>query len=180
MYDSGYSSSYQEWIGKYANSRFDYFARHDSGKSTEYSFNTAGYRGSEHHDQPDITVFGSSFSFGVGIEFHQCWHQLLGDYRVNCMATAGFMAVNDDIINHYQSQSSQFGKTIIQLREYRYNRGKIEIPNDVMIFAIDENVVPNMLTLTWGSFVDRAEDGVHPGINTHKLWAQIIKHKFNL
>lgn len=180
MHDSGYSSAYRAWIGKYANRRFDYFARHDSGQCKEYYFNTAGYRGPEHHDKPDITVFGSSFSFGVGIEFHECWHQLLGDYRVNCMATAGFLATNDDIIEHYQSHGHKSGRAIIQLREFRYNRGEIEIPEAAMVFAIDENTVPNLLTLTWRSFVDRAEDGVHPGPRTHKLWAQIIKNKFNL
>lgn len=179
MYTNGNASSYRDWVGKYANCKFDYFARHDKGKPIKYHFNNHGYRGPEPYAQPDITIFGSSFSFGVGIEYDQCWHQLLGNYRINCFSPAGFLVTNDDIIDNYQTHCPQ-GRVILQLREYRYNRSHLDIPGNVMVFAVDESAWPGVLTFTWSSFVDKGEDGLHPGTKTHKLWAQIIKKKFDL
>ena len=97
------TQEYQQWIGKYTNKKFKYFAKHQSGLPIEYNFNSTGYRGPDHSATPDISVFGSSFSFGVGIEFNQCWHQLLGKYQINCYAPAGILMTNNDIIKHYQS-----------------------------------------------------------------------------
>lgn len=178
-YDSGHAANYQAWIGRYANSRFQYFARHRQGRTLDYSFNSQGYRGPEHHADPDITIFGSSFSFGVGLAFEQCWHQLLGAYRINCVAPAGFLVTNDDIIAHYHAVSPK-SKVILQLREHRYDRGRITLPRDVMVFAVDETAWPDVLTFTWSSFLDKAEDGVHPGPKTHESWSQTIKTTFNL
>ena len=90
-YDSGFVATYQAWIGKYANCSFKYFARHKEGRPINYQFNSLGYRGPEHYNDPDISVFGSSFSFGVGVEFTECWHQQLGNYRINLYAPAGFL-----------------------------------------------------------------------------------------
>lgn len=180
MHEKQDLSPYQKWIGRYANCKFDYFGRHDQGRAIDYSFNSLGYRGPEHHAAPDITIFGSSFSFGVGIEYHQCWHQLLGNYRINCIATAGFLATNDDIVDHYKTAVPSTGRVIVQLRESRYNRGPLDIPKAAIIFAVDENPQPGILTMTWSSFIDKAEDGIHPGINTHRAWAKIIKNAFSL
>lgn len=179
--DSGYANSFNEWIGKYSNQQFDYFARHQSGPTVAYDFNSQGWRGPEPESDPDICVFGSSFSFGVGVEYHQCWHQLLGDYRVNCYAPAGFLVTNNDIINHYHTFN--FNKqvlSIIQLREFRYNVGEVIIPPNARCFVVDEIEHPAFLNLPWSSFVDKAHDGVHPGPKTHQSWAKILKKMFNL
>lgn len=174
------NNSYRDWIRKNVNCRFDYFGRHDQGKPVTYQFNSQGYRGPEHYSNPDISVFGSSFSFGIGLEFDQCWHQLLGKYRVNSYAVGGILMTNNDIIDHYHNTTINSGISILQLREYRYNTSQIIIPDNVLIFAIDEHTIPGMLNLSWSSFVDKAEDNTHPGANTHKLWAKIIKKTFNL
>jgi hypothetical protein len=179
-YNSGFQSSYQAWIGKYTNCTFDYFARHNDGVPVKYQFNSLGYRGHEHCANPDISVFGSSFSFGVGIEFDQCWHQQLGNYRVNCYSPAGFLVTNNDIIDHYNHTDISTGIVILQLREFRYNINDINIPENVLCFVVDECPQPGLLSLPWSSFVDKAHDQTHPGPKTHKLWAQIIKKKFNL
>jgi len=179
-YDSGYVKSYPDWIGRYANQTFDYFARHQSGHPVRYQFNSQGYRGPEHYADPDISVFGSSFSFGVGIEFEQCWHQLLGPYRVNCYATAGFLATNNNIIEHLQRETITQGMIILQLREFEYNTAPITIPNGVKCFVVDQQLHNNLAGFDYESFVDRAEDQTHPGPLTHKLWAQQIKTQFNL
>jgi hypothetical protein len=179
-YNSGHVLSWQDWIGKYANCSFDYFARHNSGRPINYKFNNSGYRGSEHHDNPDISVFGSSFSFGVGIEFSDCWHQLLGDYRVNCYAPAGILITNNDIIDHYQHTNITSGIVILQLREFKYNTLPIVIPNNVKCFVIDENEHGELFGFDYASFVDKAEDNTHPGPETHKQWATQIKKKFSL
>ena len=179
-YNSGAQPSYQAWLGKYANCTFDYFARHTDGVPIQYKFNSLGYRGYEHHAEPDISVFGSSFSFGVGVEFDQCWHQQLGNYRVNCYSPAGFLVTNNDIINHYKQTNISTGIVILQLREFRYNVADINIPKNVLCFVVDEHLYPGLLNLSWSSFVDKAHDQTHPGPETHKLWAQTIKKTFNL
>jgi hypothetical protein len=180
MYNNGWAVDYYSWIGKYSNCHYDYFARHQRGKAIDYSFNTLGYRGPEHHVNPDISVFGSSFSFGVGIEFEDCWHQQLGNYRVNCYAPAGILVTNNDIIEHYKRANVSTGITILQLREFRYNVNDIAIPQDVLCFVVDEHAHPNLFSLTWGSFIDKAEDETHPGQLTHQVWSQEIKKTFNL
>lgn len=179
-YESGYAESMQQWSGKYAHCHFDYFARHKHGTAICYDFNSRGYRGPEHWTNPDISVFGSSFSFGVGIEYHQCWHQLLGAYRVNCYAAAGFLITNNDIIQHYHDRNINLGMVILQLREFRYNTQDLTIPDAVNCFVIDELVHSHILTLPWSSFVDKAADEVHPGPLTHQSWAKTIKNAFNL
>lgn len=178
--DDGYVNSLNEWIGKYANCHFDYFARHQSGPAINYDFNSRGYRGPEHWANPDISVFGSSFSFGVGVAHHQCWHQLLGDYRVNCYSAAGILVTNNDIIEQSKHCDAPAKITILQLREFRYNVGDIVLPSDAKCFVVDEFEHPNILNLPWSSFVDKATDGLHPGPATHKLWAKIIKKMFDL
>lgn len=180
VYDSGWASTYWDWLGKFSNRRYTHFARHTKGKSIEYSFNSAGYRGSEHHACPDITVFGSSFSFGVGVEFNQCWHQQLGNYRVNCYAPAGILVTNNHIIEHYNRSQITSGIVILQFREFRYNTSEICIPPGVLCFVVDEHIHTDLFNLPWDSFVDKAEDSTHPGPLTHKLWAQEIKKTFNL
>lgn len=179
-YDTGSVNNYWHWPGKYANKHFEYFARHKQGRAIDYCFNSLGYRGPEHHLCPDISVFGSSFSFGVGVEFNQCWHQQLGNYQVNCYATAGFLATNNDIIEHYHRTNINTGLVILQLREFQYNVSDIEIPPNVLSFIVDQTIHPNMLNLSWASFVDKAEDNTHPGPQTHQLWAQTIKKTYNL
>jgi hypothetical protein len=163
LYDSGVAPSYWQWIGKFANQSFDYFAKHTSGTPIAYKFNSLGYRGPEHYDDPDISVFGSSFSFGVGIEFQQCWHQLLGNYRINCYAPAGIGVTNNDIIEHYYQAKIS-----------------ISIPQNVDYFIIDSYRHSDLFGFAYSSIIDLAEDKTHPGPNTHKLWAYIIKKKFNL
>ena len=79
-----------------------------------YKFNSLGYRGNEHCSDPEISVFGSSFSFGVGIEFDHCWHQQLGNYRVNCYSPAGFLVTNNAIIDQYQHAKISTGIIILQ------------------------------------------------------------------
>jgi hypothetical protein len=180
QYDSGFATSYQSWIGKYAGKSFNYFARHRQGRAIDYCFNSLGYRGAEHYLNPDISVFGSSFSFGVGIEFDQCWHQHLGNYRVNCYAPAGFLATNNDIIEHYHQTTINSGIVILQLREFQYNTSNIEIPQNVLSFVVDQTIHPTLVNLPWESFVDRAEDNTHPGPQTHQIWAQTIKKTYNL
>jgi len=179
-YESGFVDSYWKWLGRYANQSFNYFARHQQGRPIQYKFNSLGYRGPEHHAEPDISVFGSSFSFGVGIEYYQCWHQLLGNYRVNCWATAGFAATNNDIIEHYLRTPIFTGKVILQLREFSYNTAPISIPQNVLCFVVDRYKHNDLFSFSWDGFVDKAEDQVHPGPKTHKTWAYIIKNKFNL
>jgi len=179
-YHSGFSDSYWDWIGKFSNHRYDYFARHNQGRPIDYTFNSKGYRGPEHHDTPDISVFGSSFSFGVGIEFNKCWHQNLGDYRVNCYAPAGILVTNNDIIEHYRRTEIKSEKVILQLREFRYNTFEIQIPHETICFVVDEMLHPNILNFPWASWVDRAEDNTHPGPQTHQIWALEIKKTFKL
>jgi len=179
-YNTGYVTSYNNWLGKYANCSFDYFAKHKKGRPVNYKFNSLGYRGPEHYTTPDISVFGSSFSFGVGIEFDECWHQQLGNYRVNCYASAGFLATNNDIIAHYHQTNITSGMVILQLREFRYNTGKIEIPKNILTVVVDEEMHPTLVNLPWASFIDKAEDSTHPGPLTHQLWAQEIKKTYNL
>lgn len=181
LYNNGYVENYWDWIGKYSNSYFDHFARHNSGRSIDYRFNCLGYRGPDHYKDPDISIFGSSFSFGVGIEFADCWHQKLGNYKVNCYAPAGFLVTNDDILDHYKKTKIESGIVIIQLREFKYNKSDLAIPNGgVSLFAIDEIKHPNFLTFTYKSFIDKAEDNTHPGVKTHSIWAKKIKQQFNL
>ena len=180
MYNNGFVSDYWQWIGKYANQQYDYFARHKDGPPIDYKFNSLGYRGPEHHDFPDISIFGSSFSFGVGIKFEQCWHQLLGNYRVNCYAPAGILATNNLIIEHHARTNVNSGIVILQLREFRYNTGKITMPSEVLSFIVDEELHPDLFNLSWSSFIDKAEDNTHPGPLTHQSWAQQIKKKYNL
>jgi hypothetical protein len=179
-YNRGYTWSYQNWIGKYANCSFEYFARHKEGKPIDYKFNSLGYRGNEHHLAPDISVFGSSFSFGVGIEFAECWHQQLGDYRINCFAPAGIRVTNNDIIDHYHRANILSGIVILQFREFKYNTAPITIPNNVKFFVIDETSHNELFGFDYDSFLDKAEDKAHPGPETHKQWAQKIKKQFNL
>jgi hypothetical protein len=180
QYDTGHSTSYWQWLGKYAGKSFDYFARHNTGRPLNYQFNSLGYRGPEHFQHPDISVFGSSFSFGVGIEFDQCWHQQLGDYQINCYAPAGFAVTNNDIIEHYHRSKIKNGLVILQLREYSYNSSPIQIPSEVNCFVIDSYLHDDLFGFEWNSFIDKAEDLTHPGPHTHKLWANTIKKKFNL
>jgi hypothetical protein len=179
-YKSGYADGINNWVGKFSNQSYKYFARHDSGKPIDYTFNSLGYRGPEHHAHPDISVFGSSFSFGVGLAYNQCWHQLLGDLQVNTYTTAGFLVSNNDIIDHYKKVSVKSGITIIQLREFKYNKENFLLPNHGFYFVIDEIKHSHIPTLTWSSFIDRAEDDTHPGPNTHLQWSKIIKKMFNM
>jgi hypothetical protein len=179
-YHDGYTPEYWQWFGKFSNCYYDYFARHKEGQPLNYTFNSTGYRGPEHHACPDISVFGSSFSFGVGVEFEQCWHQLLGNYRVNCYAPAGILATNNLIIEHYSKTKIESGMVILQLREFRYNTDTIELPENILSFVVDEEIHPDMFNLPWSSFIDKAADNVHPGPLTHQLWAQSIKKKYNL
>lgn len=178
-YESGFVESYQDWPGKYANCWFNYFARHKDGKPITYKFNSQGYRGPEHVSSPDISVFGSSFSFGVGIDFDQCWHQQLGNYKINCYAPAGFLVTNNDIVDHYNQIQPQ-GTVILQLREFKYNTQELHIPQSVCCFVIDETVPPGFNGFSYNSFVDKAEDQTHPGPKTHQTWAKIIKRMLNL
>lgn len=180
MYNNGNAPDYWQWLGKYANCHYSYFARHTEGRAIDYTFNALGYRGPAHYDNPDISVFGSSFSFGVGVEFEQCWHQQLGNYRINCYAPAGILVTNNNIIEHYNQANIQSGITILQLREFRYNTKEIIIPSDVLTFVVDEEIHADLFNLSWSSFVDKAEDNTHPGPLTHQLWAQKIKQKYNL
>lgn len=174
-------AQYQAWLGRFANQSMCYFGHHDKGRPIQYRFNSQGYRGPEHHPTPDLAIFGSSFSFGVGIEWHQCWHQQLGDYRVNCYAVAGFLAVNHDIIRHCLATNHNAGRVILQLRESRYDRSHIPIPQDIFCFAVDEHEQQGMLTFTWAEWKDDlAEDGKHPGANTHKQWANKIRTVLDL
>ena len=179
-YNSGYSPSYQAWIGRYTNKSFDYFARHKDGCPILYQFNSLGYRGNEHHTNPDISVFGSSFSFGVGVKFNECWHQQLGNYQVNCYAPAGFLVTNNDIIDHYNRSNIFSGIVILQLREFEYNTAPITVPGNVKCFVIDQTNHDNLFGFDYTSFVDKAEDHTHPGPLTHTQWALQIKKKFNL
>lgn len=179
-YNPGYALSYQDWLGKYANCSFEYFARHKEGKPVTYKFNSLGYRGNEHYADPDISVFGSSFSFGVGIEFSECWHQQLGDYQINCYAPAGFLVTNNNIIDHYHRANILSGIVILQFREFKYNTAPITIPNNVKCFVVDETNHNELFGFDYDSFVDKAEDKTHPGPKTHKQWAIKIKKKFNL
>jgi len=179
-YNPGYAGSYQAWLGKYANCSFKYFARHKEGKPIDYKFNSLGYRGYNHYSSPDISVFGSSFSFGVGIAFTECWHQQLGDYQINCYAPAGFWVTNKDIIDHYLSTNILSGIVILQFREFKYNTAPITIPNNVKCFVIDETSHSELFGFDYDSIVDTAEDKTHPGPETHKQWAIKIKKQFNL
>jgi hypothetical protein len=181
-YDRGYVDNFWDWPGRYANRCFDYFARHNSGRPILYEFNSQGYRGPEHSASPDISVFGSSFSFGVGIEYAECWHQQLGNYQVNCYAPAGFLVTNNDIIDHWNQtkETIKTGIVILQLREFVYNKSPIEIPNSVHCFVIDQYQHPDLFGFDYESFADHAEDATHPGAKTHKLWSQQIKTRFNL
>lgn len=179
-YESGFVSSYWDWPGKYANKNFEYFAKHQEGRPIHYQFNSLGYRGPEHYAEPDISVFGSSFSFGVGVDFDQCWHQQLGNYRVNCYAPAGFAVTNNNIIEHFHRTNISTGKAILQLREFKYNTGSLIIPQGVVCFVVDEHRHNDLFGFSWASFVDKAEDHTHPGEKTHKIWAHQIKKKFNL
>ena len=179
-YNNGFATCYKKWIGKYANCTFNYFARHKEGRPIEYKFNSLGYRGNEHYPNPEITIFGSSFSFGVGIEFSDCWHQQLGNYRVNCYAPAGFLVTNNDIIDHYHQSDILSGIVILQLREFKYNTAPIAIPNNVNCFVVDENCHIDLFGFNYASFKDKAEDNTHPGVETHKQWSMKIKKKFNL
>jgi hypothetical protein len=104
----------------------------------------------------------------------------LGNYRVNCYAPAGFLVTNNDIIDHYKQTKINTGTVILQFREFKYNITDIIVPENVLCFVVDENTHPELLTFSWASFVDKAYDQTHPGPLTHKLWAQIIKKKFNL
>lgn len=179
-YNDGTAPSYQAWLGKYANCSYDYFARHSGGQPIEYKFNSGGYRGPEHHKSPDISVFGSSFSFGVGIKFDQCWHQLLGNYKINCYAPAGILVTNNHIIDHYHQAQITSGIVILQFREFKYNTSDITIPAGPRCFVVDQYSHPNLFGFDYQSFVDKAEDHTHPGPDTHKIWATTIKKTFNL
>lgn len=178
IYLSGCVSEYREWIGKYANQTCSYFAKHTHGASRHYQFNSLGFRGPEFYIDPDIIVVGSSFSFGVGIEFEQCWHQLLGNLRVNCYATAGFIMTNNDILDLAASITDNSARMILQLRESCYNRAKLDLPLSTDCFAIDQQPIPNMFTLGYDTVIDHAEDGIHPGPLTHQSWAKTLRHKF--
>lgn len=179
-YNSGYADGINDWIGKFSNQSFSYFARHKSGLPIDYTFNSLGYRGPEHHRYPDISIFGSSFSFGVGLEHSRCWHQMLGNYRVNSYATAGFLVSNNDIVDHYKKVSVDSGITIVQLREFKHNKENFLLTDHGFYFVIDEVKHSHIPTFTWSSWADRAEDNVHPGTNTHIIWSTIIKKMFNL
>lgn len=178
-YDSGAAKSYQQWIGKYANCDFDYFARHRAGQPVKYQFNSKGWRGPEHYEYADIYVFGSSFSFGVGMDWSQCWHQQLGNYRVNCYAPAGFLVTNNDIIDYYK-QLNPSAIIILQLREFEYNVAPIDVPENIHCFVVDKVVPQNFVGFRYSTFVDHANDQTHPGPRTHQLWSKIIKKMFNL
>ena len=179
-HEYGYVEHYQEWPGKFANQQFDYFARHERGRPIPYVFNSRGWRGPEHHTLPDISVIGSSFSFGVGIEFSQCWHQLLGNYKVNCYAPAGFIVTNNNTIDHYNQLDIKSGLTILQLREFKYNTGPIILPETAKCFSIDTTTHSGLPGFTYNSFLDKAADDIHPGPKTHAQWAKVIKKMFGL
>lgn len=43
----------------------------------QYSFNSHGFRSIEFDDRPAIAVFGCSHTQGIGLHYHQVWHQQL-------------------------------------------------------------------------------------------------------
>lgn len=178
-WNSGHADSYQQWVGKYANLECDYFARHSTGNPIRYTFNNEGFRGPKFHKEPDISIFGSSFSFGVGIEWDQCWHQQLRDYKVNCYAPAGFAVRNSDILEYYNIIQPA-GITILQFREIQYDIKSWEPPGSTFNFIIEKHHHPTLRTLTYDTFIDKANDGVHPGKKTHQQWAKWIIQQFNL
>ena len=168
------------WREKNKNKNYSYFGWHTSGEPVNYNFNHMGYRG-KFYENPDISVFGSSFSFGIGIDYCDCWHQNLGDYKVNCYAVAGWLINNNQIIENYKKHLQQGypGKTIIQLREFEYNTGALDLPKcDIVCIDKQNNNVG--IHLGYSSFIDFALDNKHPGAKTHKRWAKILKKIWNL
>ena len=176
---SGHASSYQNWPELHRNLRCQYFARHHDGESCDYQFNSQGFRGPEFHRNPDIVIIGSSFSFGVGLKWEECWHQNLGNYRINCYAFAGFAMTNNDILDFYHGLSPQT-KTILQFREYSYDTDVWEPPKDTWNFIVDQHPRNDILCFDWQSWLDRARDRTHPGPLTHKSWTNTIKKTWNL
>lgn len=168
------------WTEQNKNKTYSYFGHHVNGIPIEYAFNQLGYRG-KFYNNPDISVFGSSFSFGVGIDYKNCWHQQLGDYKVNCYAIAGWLINNNQILEHYRMLQHQhnLGKVIIQLREFKYNIKLLDLP-DCNIFCIDEQKNNKIPTFVYSSFLDYALDNIHPGPVTHKKWAETLKNRWNL
>lgn len=176
-YATGHVKDYREWPGRYANQTFTHFAKHHQGRPITYDFNSQGFRGPEFHDKPDLTVIGSSFSFGVGIQFCQCWHQLLGNLRVNCYATAGFPVNNHDLLDLALTVAPTTGRLVIQFRESEYGTVPTPLPQ-ADCFTIDHDSWSDLFTLEYDSIQDRAEDGIHPGPLTHQSWARTLKDKF--
>lgn len=170
------------WIGHYSNQRHVYFARHHSGKHIDYSFNSSGFRGPE-FTNADITIFGSSFTFGVGLPWEDTWHQQLAymtNKTVNVYSIAGYGISNNELIELYNRFKTN-SRVILQLREDAYSSGAYTIPSDIMAFKIEENTKDSRcLTFTWKGFVDRAEDQTHPGPKTHYMWAKVLKKIWNL
>mgnify|MGYP001026422634 CR=1 FL=1 len=168
------------WTEQNKNKNYNYFGRHTSGDPIDYSFNYLGYRGKFYTD-PDISIFGSSFSFGIGLNYNDCWHQNLGEYKVNCYAVAGWLINNNQILENYQKIKNQqnIGTAIIQLREFKYNTKELDLPN-CNIFCIDQQKNNNVMTFRYSSFLDLALDNLHPGTRTHKQWAMILKNLWKL
>jgi hypothetical protein len=168
------------WATQFINHRCHYFARHSQGEAVEYNFNSRGFRGPEFYNDPDISVIGSSFSFGVGLDWSQCWHQNLGNYRVNCYSAAGVLVTNNDILEYYY-QTQPKGIVILQFREQQYDRAPWAVPTNTKNFIIEPSGKHDTIpTFTYGSFLDRSWDAVHPGQKTHRLWSKWIKTLFNL
>lgn len=173
--------TWDEWIGLNANSTVNYFARHVNGTPVEYKFNSLGFRGPEFYADPDITVFGSSFTFGVGLDWDKTWHQLLGDYRINCYAAAGWAVSNDQLVDLFNRFTPATGISIIQFREEKYTRHTYKIPKGPLCFKIeDAGKDPRMPTFSYTSICDQAADMCHPGPKTHKVWATLLKKMWNL
>lgn len=170
------------WIGHYSNQHLYYFGRHFNGKPISYKFNSLGFRGPEFVDA-DITIVGSSFTFGVGLAWEDTWHQQLAymtNKTVNVYSIAGYGISNNELIELYARFKSN-KQAIIQLREETYSTADYTIPSDTFVFRIEESQKDVQCpTFTWSGFVDHAEDGVHPGPKTHVKWAKLIAKIWNL
>jgi hypothetical protein len=175
-------ASLDTWIGHFSNQTHNYFGRHTEGRPVVYNFNSKGFRGPEFIDA-DITVFGSSFSFGVGLEWTDTWHQQLArmtNKTVNVYSIAGYGIENQELIELY-TRYTPTNQVILQLREEAYSTKKYTIPENILVFKIEEDKKDTQCpTFTWASFADHAEDKIHPGVITHSNWAKILIKIWNL
>lgn len=176
---------WQDWCQEHRGKQYQYFGKHTDGRPVSYSFNELGFRGPKFHTDPDVVVYGSSFSFGIGLEWEQSWHQQIArikNIKVNCYAGAGFAVTNNDIVDLFQAYPPQnTSKVILQLREEEYTTAPYNLPPGIMAFKVDKEVKDKVVpTFLWRSFVDKAADGIHPGPRTHLNWAIILSKLWNL